>query len=298
MAFGRATGKPSWPWRLPAPSTRGVSWSPKLPPASAKPLPIWCRLCCRASACCCRPRPKPCRTSFSRAIYLSWPRRWACPCAWRCSKGAPATFASTAWVLPMRRWARMSWHSAWRWPRWRNGPKPRARATWAKCRAWTSVRRSSPWSLPRVRTAWARNARSFAAATSTRRAARPWRPTWSSSTITCFLPTWPCVNRVWPSCCPPCAWWCLTRRISSMKRVCSFWAAIWPPASCWTFHAICWPPVSSTRAVWPTGWCWRAMWNAPRATCAWRPGQPRHRSAIAGHSNSPTGWTEPPGRWR
>ena len=39
------------------------------------------------------------------------------------------------------------------------------------------------------------------------------------------------VNRAWRSCCPRCMRWCLTRRTSSMKLVCSFWGGPWAPGN-------------------------------------------------------------------
>ena len=77
----------------------------------------------------------------------------------------------------------------------------------------------------------------FATATWPARGARRWPPTWSSSTITFFLPIWPFANRAWPSCCPPPAPWCLTKRTSSTKPASSFWAATSVTATCRIWRA-------------------------------------------------------------
>ena len=178
------------------------------------------------------------------------------------------------------------------WPASSAGRRPRPRAIWPSCQSWTSARPSSPWSLPRATTAWAANAPGFATATWPAHGARRWPPTWSSSTITFSLPIWPFANRAWPSCCPPPAPWCLTKRTSSTKPASSFWAASSATASCRISRVICSPPVCSTRAACKTGARWLAALKTPCAICGWPlaiclPARPAAMPACAGTLSRP-----------
>jgi hypothetical protein len=80
---------------------------------------------------------------------------------------------------------------------------------------------------------------------------------WSSSTTTCFSPTWRCGNPAWPSCCPPCS--VVFDEAHQLNETgCSFSGAAAghrPDAS--TSRATCWLPGCSRRAAWRTGSNWR-----------------------------------------
>src|SRR6218665_2168102 len=128
--FNRDRGRPGWPWPWRGPWPPAAAWWWRRAPGWARPFPTWFRRCSVASGFCCPRPPRCCKTSCSRATCPAWRGRWACPCAWLCSRAAPAICACTAW-----NWrARMPWPKslAWRarWPACRTGRATRWRGIW------------------------------------------------------------------------------------------------------------------------------------------------------------------------
>ena len=97
---------------------------------------------------------------------------------------------------------------------------------------WMSALRCGPWSPPTRDNCLGSTCPSYRACHVNWRAKRPWHRMWWSSTTICFLPTWRCASRGWPSCCPRSASRCSTKPINSMKSGSIFWVNNCLPSNC------------------------------------------------------------------